>query len=170
MMSKKIIEVGYDNVKKIKIGEYSPLVFIGGPCAIESKEHAFKMADMINKICKKVTISIFKSGSVIITGGYLQKQIDDAYIFINDLFKQHYHDIIKLSMIEIYKNICEKKINVRMLLQVHDELIFEIKEELVEESLDVIKSIMETTHLQYKDFIVPLTVEYGVGNDWGESH
>ena len=79
-------------------------------------------------------------------------------------------DIIKLSMIEIYKNICEKKINVRMLLQVHDELIFEIKEELVEESLDVIKSIMETTHLQYKDFIVPLTVEYGVGNDWGESH
>ena len=73
-------------------------------------------------------------------------------------------------MIEIYKNICEKKINVRMLLQVHDELIFEIKEELVEESLDVIKSIMETTHLQYKDFIVPLTVEYGVGNDWGESH
>ena len=79
-------------------------------------------------------------------------------------------DIIKLSMIEIYKNICEKKINVRMLLQVHDELIFEIKEELVEESLDVIKNIMETTHLQYKDFIVPLTVEYGVGNDWGESH
>ncbi len=79
-------------------------------------------------------------------------------------------DIIKLSMIEIYKNICEKKINVRMLLQVHDELIFEIKEELVEESLDVIKNIMENTHLQYKDFIVPLTIEYGVGNDWGESH
>ena len=79
-------------------------------------------------------------------------------------------DIIKLAMIEIYKNICEKKINVRMLLQVHDELIFEIREELVEESLDVIKNIMETTHLQYKDFIVPLTVEYGVGNDWGESH
>ena len=79
-------------------------------------------------------------------------------------------DIIKLSMIEIYKNICEKKINVRMLLQVHDELIFEIREELVEESLDVIKNIMETTHLQYKDFIVPLTIEYGVGNNWGESH
>ena len=52
MMSKKIIEVGYDNVKKVKIGEYLPLVFIGGPCAIESKEHAFKMAEMINKICK----------------------------------------------------------------------------------------------------------------------
>ena len=79
-------------------------------------------------------------------------------------------DIIKLSMIEIHKNICEKKLNARMLLQVHDELIFEIKEELVEESLDIIRNIMETTHLEYKDFIVPLTIEYGVGNNWGESH
>jgi len=79
-------------------------------------------------------------------------------------------DIIKLSMIEIHKYICEKKLNVRMLLQVHDELIFEIKEELVDESLDVIKNIMETTHLKYKNFIVPLTIEYGVGNNWGESH
>ena len=29
---------------------------------------------------------------------------------------------------------------------------------------------MENNHLQYKDFIVPLTVDYGVGNNWGESH
>ena len=79
-------------------------------------------------------------------------------------------DIIKLSMIEIHKNISEKKLNIRMLLQVHDELIFEIKEDLVEESVDIIKKIMETNHLQYKDFIVPLTIEYGVGNNWGESH
>ena len=79
-------------------------------------------------------------------------------------------DIIKLSMIEIHKKICEKKLNARMLLQVHDELIFEIKEELVEESLDIIKNIMETTHLHYKDFTVPLTIDYGVGNNWGESH
>lgn len=53
-----------------------------------------------NKICKKVTISIFKSGSVIITGGYLQKQIDDAYKFINDLFKENYHNIMKLSILD----------------------------------------------------------------------
>jgi len=79
-------------------------------------------------------------------------------------------DIIKLAMIEVYKNICEKKLNAKMLLQVHDELVFEIREDLVEESLDIIKNIMETTHLQYKDFIVPLTIEYGIGNDWGESH
>ena len=50
--------------------------------------------------CKKITISIFKSGSVIITGGYLKEQIDDAYRFINNLFKEHYHKIIKLSILD----------------------------------------------------------------------
>jgi DNA polymerase-1 len=79
-------------------------------------------------------------------------------------------DIIKLSMIEIYKNIIQKKIDVKMLLQVHDELVFEIKENFVEESVDIIKKIMETTHLKYRDFIVPLTVNYGIGSDWGQSH
>ena len=50
--------------------------------------------------CKKITISIFKSGSIIITGGFLVKQIDDAYKFINDLLKKFYQDIIKLSILD----------------------------------------------------------------------
>ena len=52
------------------------------------------------KASQKITISIFKSGSVIITGGYLKEQIDDAYRFINNLFKEHYHKIIKLSILD----------------------------------------------------------------------
>jgi len=79
-------------------------------------------------------------------------------------------DIIKIAMIEIHKNILAKKLNAKMLLQVHDELIFEIEEEYIGESSTLIKKIMENNHLQYKDFIVPLTVDYGVGNTWGESH
>ena len=50
--------------------------------------------------CKKVTISIFKSGSIIITGGFLIKQIEDAYAFINNILKKFYHDIIKLSILD----------------------------------------------------------------------
>lgn len=50
--------------------------------------------------CKKITIAIFKSGSVIITGGRLIKQIEDSYKFINDVFKKYYHDIIKLSILD----------------------------------------------------------------------
>ena len=79
-------------------------------------------------------------------------------------------DIIKLSMIELYKHIENKKLNAKMLLQVHDELIFEIKNNEIEESIIIIKTIMETNHLQYMDFKVPLTVDYGVGYNWGESH
>ena len=73
-------------------------------------------------------------------------------------------------MIEIHKNISSKKINAKMLLQVHDELVFEIEDKYLNESVIQIKKIMETTHIQYKDFIVPLIVDYGVGNNWGELH
>ena len=50
--------------------------------------------------CKKITISIFKSGSVIITGGRLIKQVEDTYRAINDIFETYYHDIIKLSILD----------------------------------------------------------------------
>ena len=58
----KSIEVGYNKVEKINIGKNLPLVFIGGPCAIESREHAYKMADSIAEICNRVDIQwIYKS-------------------------------------------------------------------------------------------------------------
>ena len=61
-MQKKYIEIGYGKLKKIKIGDKLPLVFIGGPCAIESRDHALKMADSINNICKKINLKwIYKS-------------------------------------------------------------------------------------------------------------
>ncbi|MBI28632.1 MAG: 2-dehydro-3-deoxyphosphooctonate aldolase [Alphaproteobacteria bacterium MarineAlpha5_Bin11] len=58
----KIITVGYGNVNKVTVGGLNPLIFIGGPCAIESQEHSIKMAELIGKICEKVGISwIYKS-------------------------------------------------------------------------------------------------------------
>jgi len=54
--------IGYGNVEKIKVGKNNPLVFIGGPCAIESRQHSLKMASKIYKICKKLNIKfVFKS-------------------------------------------------------------------------------------------------------------
>ena len=53
-----------------------------------------------NGDCKKITISIFKSGSIIITGGRLVKQIDDAYAFINQILKDNYKDIVKISILD----------------------------------------------------------------------
>jgi 2-dehydro-3-deoxyphosphooctonate aldolase (KDO 8-P synthase) len=61
-MEKKIIKVGYGSVKPILIGDRLPLVYVGGPCAIESKDHAFKMAEQIGEICQRVGIEyIYKS-------------------------------------------------------------------------------------------------------------
>jgi 2-dehydro-3-deoxyphosphooctonate aldolase (KDO 8-P synthase) len=58
----KVIEIGYGGIRKIQIGGFKPLVFIGGPCAIESKDHAFMMAEKISEICRRVGISwIYKS-------------------------------------------------------------------------------------------------------------
>jgi 2-dehydro-3-deoxyphosphooctonate aldolase (KDO 8-P synthase) len=58
----KTIKVGYGDVKPVLIGENLPLVFIGGPCAIESLDHTFMMAEKITTICNKLEVPlIFKS-------------------------------------------------------------------------------------------------------------
>jgi len=61
-MAKKVLEVGYGSVSRVRIGDRLPLAFIGGPCAIESREHAFKMAKDIDEICRRVGMPwIYKS-------------------------------------------------------------------------------------------------------------
>ena len=79
-------------------------------------------------------------------------------------------DIIKIAMIKIHKEIENQTLRAKMLLQVHDELVFEINEREIKKSISIIKSIMETSHNIYKTFKVPLIVDHGIGNNWGESH
>ena len=66
-------------------------------------------------------------------------------------------------MVEIYKKYKNNN-NVRMLLQIHDELIFEIKEDIVEEITIDLKEIMENV---YK-LNIPLKVSVSIGNSWQE--
>ena len=61
-MNQKIVSIGYGKVKKVHIGGEYPLAFVGGPCAIESRDHALFMAEKISKICFELKISwIYKS-------------------------------------------------------------------------------------------------------------
>ena len=61
-MNNKVISVGYGSIKKVEIGSDLPLVYIGGPCAIESNEHSLKIASNIQRICEEVNIPwIFKA-------------------------------------------------------------------------------------------------------------
>jgi DNA polymerase-1 len=75
-------------------------------------------------------------------------------------------DVIKLAMIKIDEKFTEKKLKTKMLLQVHDELVFEAPEEELETVKALIKEEMESA---YKT-TVPLLVEVGVGDNWLEAH
>ena len=61
-MKSKIINIGGGDVAEIKIGGCEPLVFLGGPCAIESRAHAIEMCQRIGEICERVNIPwVYKS-------------------------------------------------------------------------------------------------------------
>jgi DNA polymerase-1 len=75
-------------------------------------------------------------------------------------------DIIKIAMIKIHKKLKEGKYQSKMLLQVHDELVFDVYKPELEELKAMIKAEMENA---YK-LSVPLDVELGVGNNWLEAH
>ncbi|MDP4001543.1 MAG: DNA polymerase I [bacterium] len=74
-------------------------------------------------------------------------------------------DLIKIAMINVQKLIDERYPNeVRMLLQVHDELLFEVRRDLVEKVSKEIKEIMESAH----HFNVPIIVDAKCGDNWSE--
>ncbi|MCC5907643.1 MAG: DNA polymerase I [Balneolaceae bacterium] len=75
-------------------------------------------------------------------------------------------DIIKLAMIEIHNYLEKEKLKSRMLLQVHDELVFEISEEEKEEVPNRIKELMENAF----ELAVPLDVDMGLADNWLEAH
>lgn len=61
-MNPKIINVGYGDINRVAIGGRLPLVLIGGPCAIESRDHSFMMAERVGEICQRVGMPwIFKA-------------------------------------------------------------------------------------------------------------
>jgi len=83
---------------------------------------------------------------------------------INAVFQGSAADLIKLSMLEIESYIKEEKIDASMLLQIHDELIFEVKEESVEEVGEKLKFIMKNI----MKLNVPLECSVSIGDSWGE--
>ena len=71
-------------------------------------------------------------------------------------------DIVKLAMIAVFAKY-ESNRNIRMLLQVHDEIILEVREDLADEIAGDVKRIMENV-LALK---VPLVVDVSIGDNWG---
>jgi DNA polymerase-1 len=75
-------------------------------------------------------------------------------------------DIIKRAMVRIAPALEQAGLKAKMLLQVHDELIFDVPEAELEKTAKIVKRVMEgAAHLS-----VPLTVDTGVGDNWDEAH
>ncbi|MBT4020169.1 MAG: DNA polymerase I [Alphaproteobacteria bacterium] len=75
-------------------------------------------------------------------------------------------DVIKRAMIRVPGALDKANLKATMMLQVHDELLFEVPEAEVEQTTKVVKQVMESAaHLS-----VPLIVDCGVGDNWGEAH
>lgn len=75
-------------------------------------------------------------------------------------------DLIKIAMINIQQDIVEKGITGKMIMQVHDELVFDVPKEEVEQLSSIITERMKNAiELQ-----VPIEVEAGIGNNWLEAH
>ncbi len=79
-------------------------------------------------------------------------------------------DIIRRAMIRMLPALDAAGLGARMLLQVHDELIFEVPEGEIDATLPVIVSVMEQAALPARDLSVPLKVDARAADNWDEAH
>jgi DNA polymerase-1 len=83
---------------------------------------------------------------------------------VNSVFQGSASDLIKLSMNKIHNIIVEEKLNAKMLLQIHDELIFEVNADEAEALGARFQEIMESV----MELNIPLKSSLNIGNNWGE--
>jgi DNA polymerase-1 len=76
-------------------------------------------------------------------------------------------DMIKVAMVSIHRELKNQKLGTRMILQVHDELVFDAPKNEVETVKPIISELMRTALPKLK---VPILVEIGTGNNWLEAH
>ncbi|NQW15686.1 MAG: DNA polymerase I, partial [Rhodobacter sp.] len=77
-------------------------------------------------------------------------------------------DVIRRAMIRMPKAIAH--LPARMLLQVHDELLFEVPKDHVDETIAVVKRVMEGAAMPAVHLDVPMEVDAGQGANWAEAH
>jgi DNA polymerase-1 len=79
-------------------------------------------------------------------------------------------DIIRRAMVRMDAALQKEKLSARMLLQVHDELVFEVPEGEVEKTLPVVKRVMEEAPMPALSLSVPLRVDARAANNWDDAH
>jgi DNA polymerase-1 len=141
------------------------------------KEEAQSLMDKYFGVYSKIKhyihqhqMEVQKRGYVVNMFGRRRRMIhgDDHKAF-NALIQSTATDICKIQMVRLYDGLPE---TVKMILQVHDEILFEVPKEEAEMVLEQIVSIMETkvSGLSGKEFSVPIKVEAKIAENWAEAH
>ena len=79
-------------------------------------------------------------------------------------------DIIKRAMIRVAPALKQAELDATMLLQVHDELLFEVREDQVDKTSELVRGIMESATAPVLNLSVPLVADAGIGSSWAEAH
>jgi len=116
-----------------------------------------KEAGYVETLLKRRRYFDYESASPMFKAAYERESV-------NSLFQGSASDLIKLSMNKIHKVIEDEKLNAKMLLQIHDELIFEAGEDEAEVLGERFKEIMENI----VELNIPLKSSINIGNNWSE--
>jgi DNA polymerase-1 len=85
---------------------------------------------------------------------------------VNTVIQGTAADLIKKAMVEVAEALEDRELSARMILQVHDELVFEVPDAETEELASLVRERMESVYA----LEVPLVVEVGIGSNWREAH
>ena len=124
---------------------------------LEGIQERVKIDGYVETILKRRRIFDYESANGMQRAAFMRESV-------NTVFQGSAADLIKLSMNQIDSMIREEKLDAFMLLQIHDELIFEVKEEKVEEISRRFVYTMENV----LELDVPLECSVSVGDSWGE--
>jgi len=124
---------------------------------LEGIQERVKIDGYVETILKRRRLFDYEAANGMQKAAYMRESV-------NTVFQGSAADLIKLSMNQIDSMIQEEKLDAFMLLQIHDELIFEVKEEKVEEIAKRFVHTMENV----LELDVPLECSVSVGDSWGE--
>jgi len=124
---------------------------------LESIQERVKIDGYVETILERRRLFDYESANGMQKAAFMRESV-------NTVFQGSAADLIKLSMNQIDSMIQEENLDAFMLLQIHDELIFEIKEEKVEEISKRFVHTMENV----LELDVPLVCSVSVGDSWGE--
>ncbi len=145
--AKELIETYYETYPKLKAYMSAQVDF--------AREHGY-VETVLNR---RRYLKDINSQNAIVRGGAERNAV-------NAPIQGSAADIIKLAMINIYNRFQKENFKSKMLLQVHDELVFDAHKD----ELDIIKPIIKQEMENAFKMTVPLDVEIGIGENWLEAH